>query len=349
MEGETILGLTIGGVVGVIAAAFVIVRYSRVKVEIDEQSGSGQKGDPMFGGLFKKIKAGLAKTRSLFSSVAELFRFKGRVDKQFLAELEKRLYLADVGTYATQEIVSRVRQAFQDREITGEVQTFVKEQLKSLLSSGDNSIHFAPTGPTVVMIAGVNGSGKTTSIAKLAKRFQTDGKKVLVAACDTFRAAAVEQLTIWSERLGCEIVKNQQGSDPASVAHDACEKAQARGFEVVIVDTAGRLQTQVHLMRELEKIRRVVAKQIPGAPHETLLVLDATTGQNAILQAESFKKTVECTGIILAKLDGTAKGGAIFGIKQKLGLPVKFIGVGEKIEDLEVFDPQAYVDALFEE
>src|SRR5262249_52621461 len=196
--------------------------------------------------------------------------------------------------------------------------------------------------------AGVNGSGKTTSIAKLARRCQEEGKKVIVAACDTFRAAAVEQLTIWSERIGCDIVKAQQGSDPASVAHDACEKAKSRGFDVLIVDTAGRLHTQTHLMRELEKIRRVVSNRIEGAPHEVLLVLDATTGQNAILQAEQFTKTIQCTGIILAKLDGTAKGGAIFTIKQKLGLPVKFIGVGEKLEDMEPFDPDSYVEALFE-
>jgi fused signal recognition particle receptor len=196
-------------------------------------------------------------------------------------------------------------------------------------------------------VAGVNGSGKTTSIAKLAKRLQSDGRKVVVAACDTFRAAAVEQLTIWCERIGCEIVKNQPGSDPASVAHDACERAKARSFDYLIVDTAGRLHTQAHLMRELEKIHRVVSKQIPGAPHEVLLVLDATTGQNAIAQAENFKKVVSCTGIILAKLDGTAKGGAIFTIKQKLGLPVKFVGVGETLDDLEPFDAETYVEALF--
>jgi fused signal recognition particle receptor len=198
------------------------------------------------------------------------------------------------------------------------------------------------------MIAGINGTGKTTSIAKLAKHCQSQGKKVILAACDTFRAAAGEQLTIWSERLQCDIVKNQAGSDPASVAHDACERAKARNFDVLIVDTAGRLHTQTHLMRELEKIRRIVAKQIDDAPHEVLLVLDATTGQNAIAQAEMFSKAVQCTGIILTKLDGTAKGGAIFAIKQKLGLPVKFIGIGEKIDDLEPFDPDAYVAALFE-
>jgi fused signal recognition particle receptor len=303
----------------------------------------------VFRALFGKIKQGLAKTRGVFTGVAALFRLRGRVDRSFLDELEKRLYLADVGTAATSEIVDRVRQAFLDKEITGDVEVFVKEQLKSMLSEANPGLRYSPSGPTVVMIAGVNGSGKTTSIAKLARRCQEEGKKVMVAACDTFRAAAVEQLTIWSQRLGCEIVKNQQGSDPASVAHDACDKAKARNFDVLIVDTAGRLHTQAHLMRELEKIRRVVSNRIEGAPHEVLLVLDATTGQNAITQAEMFTKTVQCTGVILAKLDGTAKGGAIFAIKRKLGLPVKFVGVGEKLEDLEPFDPEAYVEALFAE
>ena len=303
----------------------------------------------VFQTIFSKIRQGLAKTRSLFSGIADLFSFKGKVDQKFLEELEKRLYLADVGTYATQEIVTRVRQAFLDKEVSGEMVAFVKAQLKELLTSPSQGIVFAASGPTVIMIAGVNGAGKTTSIAKLAKFCMNQNKKVMVAACDTFRAAAVEQLTIWSQRLGCEIVKNAQGSDPASVAHDACEKAKARNFDVLIVDTAGRLHTQTHLMKELDKIRRIVTKQIPGAPHEVLLVLDATSGQNAITQAEMFKKTIDCTGIILAKLDGTAKGGAIFGVKQKLNMPVKFVGLGEGIEDLEVFDPNEYVEKLFED
>jgi fused signal recognition particle receptor len=301
----------------------------------------------VFRAIFDKFKQGLSRTRSVFSGIASLFRMRGKVDKDFLTELEKRLYLADVGVGATAEIVGRVRQAFLDKEVSGDVEAFVKQQLKEMLTSEGIDIHWNATGPTVILVAGVNGSGKTTSIAKLAKRLQTDGKKVVVAACDTFRAAAVEQLTIWSQRIGCEIVKNAQGSDPASVAHDACERAKARGFDALIVDTAGRLHTQTHLMRELEKIHRVVSKQIEGAPHEVLLVLDATTGQNAIAQAETFKKTVQCTGIILSKLDGTAKGGAVFAIKQKLGLPVKFVGVGEKLEDLEPFDPEGYVEALF--
>jgi fused signal recognition particle receptor len=298
--------------------------------------------------FFDTIKQGLAKTRGVFSGIASLFRLRGKVDRDFLAELEKSLLRADVGTGATMEIVGRVRQAYQDKEVGEDVEQFVKKQLKDLVAAEGTALSLNPEGPTVVLVAGVNGSGKTTSIAKLARRYkEEEKKKVLVAACDTFRAAAVEQLTIWSERLGCEIVKAQQGSDPASVAHDACERAKARGVDLLIVDTAGRLHTQSHLMRELEKIRRVVSRQIPGAPHEVLLVLDATNGQNAIAQAEHFKKAIDCTGIILAKLDGTAKGGAIFAIKQKLALPVKFIGVGEKLEDLEPFDPDTYVEALF--
>lgn len=300
----------------------------------------------MFRALFEKIKQGLSKTRSVFAGIASLFRLRGRVDKDFLTQLEEKLYLADVGTGTTSMIIERVRQAFLDKEITGDVEVFVKQLLKEHLAIPPG-ITYSPTGPTVVLVAGVNGSGKTTSIAKLANRCQQDGKKVLVAACDTFRAAAVEQLTIWSQRIGCEIVKNQQGSDPAAVAHDACDRAKARGVDLVIVDTAGRLHTQGHLMRELEKIHRVVSRQIEGAPHEVFLVLDATTGQNAINQAEQFKKSVKCTGIILTKLDGTAKGGAIFAIKQKLDLPVKYIGVGEKLDDLEPFDPDSYVEALF--
>ena len=302
----------------------------------------------VFRAILQKIKKGLGRTRDVFTGIGQLLRIKGRVDRPFLDELEKRLYEADVGTEATGLIVSEVRQSFLDKEVSGDVEAFVKQKLEGLLAAEHLGLNYALDGPTVVLVAGVNGSGKTTSIAKLANRLHADGKKVVVAACDTFRAAAVEQLTIWSERIGCDIVKSQQGSDPASVAHDACLKAQARKYDVVIVDTAGRLHTQAHLMNELEKILRVIKKQIPGSPHEVLLVLDATTGQNALVQAQRFKERVQCTGIILAKLDGTAKGGAIFSIKQKLGLPVKFIGVGEKLEDMEPFDPATYVEALFE-
>jgi fused signal recognition particle receptor len=302
----------------------------------------------MLGWIARKFKAGLKKTRSAFAGVVGLFTGAHRVDKAFLTQLEEQLLLADVGLGATTVIVERVRQGYMDKEVGVDVKAFVQAQLREQLTDVGNALQFQPTGPTVIMIAGVNGSGKTTSIAKLALRLKTEGKKVLVAACDTFRAAAVEQLTVWCERIGCDIVKQQQGSDPASVAHDACERAKAREYDVLIVDTAGRLHTQTHLMRELEKIHRIVAKQIPGSPHEVLLVLDATNGQNAVMQAEQFTKTVKCTGIILTKLDGTAKGGAVFAIKNKVGLPVKFVGVGESMEDMDPFYADAFVAALFE-
>ena len=302
----------------------------------------------MLGASWQKLKSGLARTRDLFVGVAGLFRGKGRVDQAFLQEMEKRLLAADMGAGVTREIVAQVRQAFLDREITGDVETFVRRELRTLLGDDDRSIHLAESGPTVILIAGVNGSGKTTSIAKLAHLFNKQGKKVLVAACDTFRAAAVEQLALWAKRSGVDIVKGQTGADPASVAHDACEKARAKHYDILIVDTAGRLHTQTHLMRELEKIQRILAKQIPGAPHEALMILDATNGQNAIAQAQEFQKTIQSTGLIVTKLDGTAKGGSVFAIRRKLELPVKLIGVGEGMDDLEPFDPDAFVAALFE-
>jgi fused signal recognition particle receptor len=302
----------------------------------------------MLGAIWQKLKTGLARTRDLFTGVAGLFRLKGRVDEAFLAELEKRLLSADMGALVSRDLVAQVRQSFLDREITGDVEAHVRQHLRSLLGDDDRSFHLAESGPTVILIAGVNGSGKTTSIAKLANRFHKEGKKVLVAACDTFRAAAVEQLALWAQRTGVEIVKGQTGADPASVAHDACVKAQAKGFDILIVDTAGRLHTQTHLMRELEKIQRILAKQIPGAPHEAIMILDATNGQNAIAQAQEFQKVINSTGLIVTKLDGTAKGGSVFAIKQTLQLPVKLIGVGEGMDDLEPFDPDAFVAALFE-
>ncbi len=302
----------------------------------------------MLGRFFQKIKQGLSKTRGVFGGVVGLFTGAHRVDKVFLAKLEEQLLLADVGLATATLIVERVRQAYKDQEVGDDVKAFVRAELRAQLLDPSEGLKFRPTGPTVVMIAGVNGSGKTTSIAKLANRLKTDGKKVLVAACDTFRAAAVNQLAVWCERIGVDIVKQQQGSDPAAVAHDACERAKAREYDVLIVDTAGRLHTQTHLMRELEKIHRVVAKQIPGSPHEVLLVLDASNGQNAVIQAEQFTKTVKCTGIILTKLDGTAKGGAVFAIKAKVGLPVKYVGTGEGMDDMDAFDPDEFVAALFE-
>jgi fused signal recognition particle receptor len=223
----------------------------------------------------------------------------------------------------------------------------IKKKLKALLAQPAEPIRFAAGGPTVIMVAGVNGCGKTTSIAKLTNMFVADGKKVVLGAGDTFRAAAVEQLTIWAGRLGVEIVTGAQGSDPASVAHRTVAKALESGADVCVLDTAGRLQTQQTLMKELSKIHRVLGKQIPDAPHEVLLVLDATTGQNGISQAKHFTEAVQCTGLVLAKLDGTAKGGVVVAIRKQVGLPVKYIGVGEQAEDLALFDADAFVEALF--
>jgi len=230
----------------------------------------------------------------------------------------------------------------------------MRDKVLGILVAGDNpatrELKVAASGPTVILVAGINGAGKTTSIAKLAWLLKNRmGKKVMVAASDTFRAAAVDQLTIWAQRIGVEIVKHKMGADPAAVAYDACEAAKGRGIDYLVVDTAGRLHTQDHLMRELTKIRDVVAKRIEGAPHEVLLVLDATTGQNAVQQAKNFGQAINVTGIFLAKLDGTARGGVVLSIKEQLNLPVKFIGLGETPEDIETFDPQRFVDALFGE
>ena len=302
----------------------------------------------VLGRLVGKVRQGLSKTRAAFAGVADLFTGHHRVDAAFLARLEDQLLLADVGVTASADIVARVKQGYLDREVGDDVKTFVRRQLVDMLADPAGGVRYAAGGPTVVLVAGVNGSGKTTTIAKLANRLRLDGKTVLVAACDTFRAAAVEQLAVWCGRIGCDIVKQAQGADPAAVAHDACERAKARNYDVLIVDTAGRLHTQAHLMRELEKIHRVVGKQIDGAPHEVFLVLDGTTGQNAVAQAEQFTRAVKCTGVVMTKLDGTAKGGAVFAVKARVGLPVKYIGVGEGLDDLDVFDPDAFVAALFE-
>jgi fused signal recognition particle receptor len=301
-------------------------------------------------GLFEKFKQGLKKTTQLLKTdIRDLFKADGRlVDEPFLDDLFEKLIKTDMGVAPAEEIVADIRGNLRGRVVSmEEVLGRVKLKLKSLLAQPPQPICFAPQGPTVIMVAGVNGSGKTTSIAKLARIMQIEGKRVVLGAGDTFRAAAVEQLSIWAERLGAEIVAGPQGSDPASVAHRAVAKTIETAADVCIVDTAGRLQTQQNLMQELSKIHRVLGKQIPDAPHEVLLVLDATTGQNGISQARYFTEAVRCTGIILAKLDGTAKGGVVVAIRQQVGLPVKYIGVGEKAEDLALFEADPFVDALF--
>jgi fused signal recognition particle receptor len=301
-------------------------------------------------GLFDKIKQGLKKTSQILNTdIRDLFKREGSlVDEPFLERLREVLVKTDMGVPAAQAIVDEVRVNFRGRVVFLEdVVDASKPKLRALLAQPEHPIRFAPEGPTVIMVAGVNGSGKTTSIAKLSALFKSQGKKVVLGAADTFRAAAVEQLTIWAQRLGVDIVKGQSGSDPASVAHRAVAQAIETGADVCIIDTAGRLQTQANLMQELGKIHRVIGKLIPAAPHEVLLVIDATTGQNGISQAKHFTAAVQCTGIVLAKLDGTAKGGVVVAIRQQVDLPVTYVGVGEKAEDLTTFNSDEFVEALF--
>ena len=303
-------------------------------------------------GLFDKIKQGLKKTAQLLNTdVRDLFKTEGRlVDDAFLEELLGILVKTDMGVASAEAIIKDVGTRFRARVVHLEdVLSSIKATLKQLMAQTTQPVRLAERGPTVIMVAGVNGSGKTTSIAKLANLFKSQGKSVVLGAADTFRAAAVEQLSIWAQRLGVEIVKGEQGSDPASVAHRAVALAVESKSDVCIIDTAGRLQTQQNLMQQLSKIHRVIAKQIPAAPHEVLLVLDATTGQNGISQARHFTDSVNCTGIVLAKLDGTAKGGVVVAIRQSVGLPVRYVGVGEKPEDLTLFVPDDFVEALFED
>jgi len=303
-------------------------------------------------GLFEKLKQGLKKTAQFLSTdIRDLFKSEGQlVDDKFIDQLFETLIKTDMGVEAAQEIADEIRTSFRARVVKmDEILEQIKIRLKVMLAQPADPIHYAASGPTVIMVAGVNGAGKTTSIAKLTAMFQNEGKKVVLGAADTFRAAAVEQLTIWARRLGAEIVTAPSGSDPASVAHRAVAQTVQIGADVCIVDTAGRLQTQQGLMQELTKIHRVLGKQVPEAPHEVLLVLDATTGQNGISQARHFTDAVCCTGLILAKLDGTAKGGVVVAIRKTVGLPVKYIGVGEKAEDLALFEPDKFVDALFED
>jgi len=300
-------------------------------------------------GIFDKLKQGLQKTHQiLFTDVRDLFKKEGRlVNDEFLEELRSVLIKTDMGPAAAEQIAGQIGTDFRARVVQmGDVIGIVGRQLKELMAQDAAPLRTAAEGPTVIMIAGVNGSGKTTSIAKLTKFFTAQGERVVLGAGDTFRAAAVEQLSEWARRLGAEIVTGAAGSDPASVAHRAVSAAVEQGADVCIIDTAGRLQTQQNLMAELTKIHRVIAKKIPGAPHEVLLVLDATGGQNGISQARGFASAVECTGIILAKLDGTAKGGVIVPIRQQFALPVKFIGTGEKAEDFAPFQPDTFVDAM---
>ena len=301
-------------------------------------------------GFFDKLKGGLSKTKSSFDEkMNNVFSGFRKVDEELLEELEEALIMSDVGTETTLKIVDNLRTRIKKENIKDEqeVKQALKEVIKEIMDNTDNSLKLE-TKPAVILVVGVNGVGKTTSIGKIANNLRKEGKKVVVAAADTFRAAAVEQLEIWANRAGCDIVKREEGTDPASVVFDAIKIAKEKDADVLICDTAGRLHNKKYLMDELLKIKKVIDSQMPGASKEVLMVLDATTGQNAINQVKAFKETVDITGIILTKLDGTAKGGVVIGIVDENKMPVKFIGVGEQIDDMERFNSNDFVNALID-
>ncbi len=301
-------------------------------------------------GLLDRFKKGLSRTRDkLVAGLRTVLTVGRKIDDALLDELADAMLVGDMGPRGVMALQGEIRDAWKAGRISEaqEILPFLKERIAGTWSEGDRQLRMAETGPTVIFVVGVNGSGKTTSVAKLCGYLAKQGKSVLLGACDTFRAAAIDQLGIWAERCGVEIVKHQPGSDPAAVAFDACQAGVARGVDVILLDTAGRLHTQEHLMRELGKIQRVVAKHIPEAPHEVLLVLDATIGQNALQQAKVFSEVVDVTGLFLAKLDGSAKGGIVVGIRDQFDIPVKFVGLGETLDDIEPFDPDTFAQALF--
>jgi fused signal recognition particle receptor len=301
--------------------------------------------------ILRRLRESLSKTgRALAGRIRAVVAGK-RVTAETLDGIEEALVSADVGVEAAAEIVGRLRDANRSGELLdgGQAIPFLRREMARMLAGQSRDVAWAPSGPTVILVCGVNGSGKTTSVAKLAGLLVGEGKSVVLAACDTFRAAAVEQLSAWGAKVGVPVVRQGTGADPAAVAFDAAEAAVARKADVLLVDTAGRLHTQENLMKELEKISRVIGKKIPGAPHEVVLVLDATVGQNAVQQAKTFRAAVPVSGLFLAKMDGTARGGAVFAIRREVPVPVKFIGVGEKPGDIERFDPQAFVDAILAE
>ena len=299
-------------------------------------------------GFFDKLKQGLSKTKnSLDEKMNSVFSNFRKVDEEFLEELEEALIMSDVGVETSTRIISNLRDKIKKEKIEDEegIKKALREEIKLILDEVDNSLNL-DTKPSVILVVGVNGVGKTTSIGKIANRLKQDGKKVVIVAADTFRAAAVEQLEIWAKRAGCQIVKKEEGSDPASVVYDAIQITKNEQADVLICDTAGRLHNKKYLMDELIKIKKVIDKELPNSSKEVLMVLDATTGQNAILQVKAFKETVDINGLILTKLDGTAKGGVVVGIVAENKMPVKFVGVGEKIDDMEIFNSEDFVKAL---
>ncbi len=299
-------------------------------------------------GFFEKLKAGLSKTKkALFGGIEDLFKRFRRVDEDLFDELEELLITSDVGVETTEELLDALREKVKEEKIKEpeEIKKILYAELRSMIGEGDG-LHLS-TKPSVILVIGVNGVGKTTSIGKMAAELKSQKKKVIVAAADTFRAAAAEQLAVWCERAGVDLIRQGAGADPAAVVFDTIQAAKSRGADVVIVDTAGRLHNKKNLMDELAKINRVIARELPDSDRENLLVLDATTGQNAVIQAREFKEAAEITGLILTKLDGTAKGGIILSIRRELDIPVKFVGVGEGIDDMKPFDPDEFAEALF--
>ena len=302
-------------------------------------------------GLFEKLKAGLKKTSDAISNqVNSVFSVFVKVDDELFESLEEALIMADIGVETAEDIIERLRERVKLKHITdgNEVKVELQAVISDILREQDCEMHL-DTVPSVILVIGVNGVGKTTSIGKIASYYKSQGKSVLLAAADTFRAAAIDQLDIWAQRAGCDIIKHQENSDPAAVVFDACAAAKARGVDVLICDTAGRLHNKKNLMAELEKISRVINRELPDSSRETLLVLDATTGQNAVSQAKLFSEAADITGIVLTKLDGTAKGGIVIAISREQSMPVKFIGVGEGVDDLQLFNPDDFAKALFDE
>jgi fused signal recognition particle receptor len=301
--------------------------------------------------LLDRLKAGIQKTRSgLVDRLEDVVAGRKEIDAELLEELEYALITADLGVATVEDILERIRQRV-DRRLTGdagEIRGLIREQLLEILRASETPVHIVSKPPAVVMVVGVNGAGKTTTIGKLAHRFIGEGRKVLLCAADTFRAAAIEQLEVWAERAGVEMIRQKTGADPSAVVFDALQSAKSRQVDYVIVDTAGRLHTKDNLMAELEKMRRTAARVVPGAPHEVWLVLDATTGQNGLEQARKFTESSGVTGIVLTKLDGTAKGGVVVAIARELNLPIRYIGIGEKLDDLVPFEPEKFIQSLFD-
>lgn len=303
-------------------------------------------------GLFEKFKQGLSKTRkNLGGKIEELLKSYKKIDEEFFEELEDILIQADVGVKTSVELVENIKKRVKKEKIsnTSDIWAIIKEEIREILNNNETAINILPQELSIILVVGVNGAGKTTSIAKIANRYKQEGKKVMVAAGDTFRAAAIEQLEIWTQRIDVELIKHQSGADPGAVVFDAISAAKARGADILIIDTAGRLQNKSNLMKEIGKVRKIIERELEGAPHEVLLVLDATTGQNAISQARLFEEATGVSGIILTKLDGTAKGGIVIAISRELDIPVKLVGIGEGIEDLREFSAEIFSNALFEE